>query len=49
MDNINNTLSCKLDFAQIAWVVKDVDIAKTFFMEMLNCSDFSHSFCDYGQ
>ena len=31
MDNIDNKVSCKLDFTQIAWVVRDAEIAKTFF------------------
>lgn len=41
MDNTENKISSKLNFAQIAWVVKDVEIAKTFFHEMLGVSNFS--------
>ena len=43
MDNIDNKVSCKLDFTQIAWVVKDAEIAKTFFQEMPGLSNFSET------
>lgn len=35
--------SLGLNFAQIAWVVKDVEIAKTFFQDMLGVSNFSET------
>lgn len=41
MDNTDNKISSKPDFTQIAWVVKDVEIAKTFFQEMFEVSNFS--------
>lgn len=31
------------DFAQIAWVIKDVEKAKTYFQEMLGVSNFSET------
>ena len=43
MDNTDNKPSFTLDFTQIAWVVKDVEIAKTFFREMLGVSNFSQT------
>ena len=43
MDNIDNKVSCKLDFTQIAWVVRDAEIAKTFFQEMLGVRNFSQT------
>lgn len=43
MDNTDDKVSYKLDFAQIAWVVKDVEVAKTFFQEMLGVSNFSQT------
>ncbi|MEO8399836.1 MAG: VOC family protein [Ignavibacteriaceae bacterium] len=41
MDNTDKKASFKLNFTQIAWVVKDVETAKTFFKEMLGESNFS--------
>ncbi len=41
MDNTDKKTSFNLNFTQIAWVVKDVETAKTFFKEMLGESDFS--------
>lgn len=35
--------SLGLNFAQIAWVVKDVETAKTFFQDMLGVSNFSET------
>ena len=35
--------SFKLHFSQIAWVVKDVEKAKTFFEEMLGLENFSET------
>lgn len=43
MDNTDKKASFRLDFAQIAWVVKDVETAKTFFHEMLGVSNFSET------
>lgn len=43
MDNTDRSASSGLDFAQIAWVVKDVETAKTFFQEMLGISNFSET------
>lgn len=43
MDNTDRKASFKYDFAQIAWVVKDVETAKTFFDEMLGVSNFSET------
>lgn len=43
MDNTDRKASFRLDFAQIAWVVKDVETAKTFFQEMLGVSTFSET------
>ena len=44
MDNTDDKVSCKLDFTQIAWVVKDVETAKTFFQEMPGIGNFSPTF-----
>src|SRR6476619_2642480 len=41
MDNTEREASFILNFAQIAWVVKDVETAKTFFQEMPGVSNFS--------
>ena len=40
-NNSMNNSDNKLDFTQIAWVVKDVETTKTFFQEMLGVSNFS--------
>lgn len=40
MDNIDKKFSIGLNFAQIGWVVKDVEIAKTFFQQMLGVTGF---------
>ncbi len=41
MDKIATKTSVDLQFTQIAWVVKDVEKAKTFFQEMLGVKNFS--------
>lgn len=41
MDTIATKTSVDLQFTQIAWVVKDVEKAKTFFQEMLGTTNFS--------
>ncbi|MDQ3019293.1 MAG: VOC family protein [Bacteroidota bacterium] len=41
MNNTDKKGSFKLNFTQIAWVVKDVETAKTFFKEMLGENNFS--------
>ena len=41
MDNTNKKYTSGLDPSQIAWVVKDVEKAKTFFQEMLGVTNFS--------
>jgi 4-hydroxyphenylpyruvate dioxygenase-like putative hemolysin len=43
MDTVATKTSSDLDFAQIAWVVKNVETAKTFFQEMLGVSNFSET------
>ncbi len=41
METSPSTVSPRLNFAQIAWVVKDVETAKTFFQQMLGVNNFS--------
>ncbi len=41
MDSIATKTSFDLQFAQIAWVVKDIGKAKTFFKEIVGVSNFS--------
>lgn len=43
MDNTDKKVSFRLNFAQIAWVVKDIATAKTFFQDMLGVSNFSET------
>lgn len=43
MGNTIKNISSGLNFSQIAWVVKDVEKAKTFFQEMLGVSNFSET------
>jgi hypothetical protein len=43
MDNKDKKASLNLNFAQIAWVVKDVETAKTFFQDMLGVNNFSET------
>jgi hypothetical protein len=43
MDNTENEFSYKLDLAQIAWVVKDIERTKTFFGQTLSVSGFSET------
>ncbi len=43
MDNKEKPNPFGLDFTQIAWVVKDVEKAKTFFQEMVGSSNFSQT------
>nr|WKN39268.1 VOC family protein [Tunicatimonas sp. TK19036] len=43
MENVDKKSSFGLNFAQIAWVVKDIETAKTFFQEMLGISNFSET------
>ena len=43
MDNADKKASLNLNFAQIAWVVKDVETAKRFFQDMLGVSNFSET------
>ena len=43
MDNPDNNDSFRLIFTQIAWIVKDVEKAKTFFQEMPGVSNFSQT------
>jgi methylmalonyl-CoA/ethylmalonyl-CoA epimerase len=43
MENTDKITSFGLNFAQIAWVVKDVEKAKTFFKEMLGLDNFSQT------
>jgi len=42
-DNSMSNTDKKLGFAQIAWIVKDVETAKTFFQEMLGDGNFSQT------
>ncbi len=39
MENTDKKASSELNFAQIAWVTKDVERAKTFFQEVLSVSN----------
>ena len=43
MDNPDNNDPFRLIFTQIAWIVKDVEKAKTFFQEMPGVSNFSQT------
>jgi len=43
MDDTDKKASFKLDFAQIAWVMKDVETAKTFFQDMIGVNNFSET------
>jgi 4-hydroxyphenylpyruvate dioxygenase-like putative hemolysin len=43
MGNTDKKASSKLNFTQIAWVVEDVETAKTFFRDMLGVSNFSET------
>lgn len=43
MENTDKITSFGLNLAQIAWVVKDVEKAKTFFKEMLGLKNFSET------
>lgn len=43
MNTILTESSLNLKFAQIAWVVKDVEAAKTFFQNILGVSNFSQT------
>ncbi len=43
MENSDKKAFSELNFAQIAWVTKDVERAKTFFQEVLGVSNFSET------
>ena len=43
MDNTDKKVSFRLNFAQIAWVVKDIARTKTFFQDMLGVNNFSET------
>lgn len=43
MENTDKKNSFGLNFTQIAWVVQDIETAKTFFQEMLGVSNFSET------
>ncbi len=43
MENTDKKDSFRLDFTQIAWMVKDVETAKIFFKEMIGVNNFSET------